>query len=1003
MDLLFRWARRPFERTPEARLSLWPVVKRNPKESLCSEVLEDLPDDPEIDTFLFQQLSNLPYRDQARIWLRRRGRCLRQDLVQAAVGGSEEDLRVLARLDPVAAGKVLEQLGAQKKHRTLVLAVKVQLNPARIDLRQRLETILANAHANVDDRLVACNTLSLISWPEQLTFMRKLGAVPIDSKHPAFLGPWVKSDPDRWVPVMKSWLNDTNPNLQKQAVGALVQFHGENHREDALRALLPWLSDARWPIGHERLRLIQSLDRFECPEAVPSLIQIVSGRGDDYERSYAAVTLAHYRDPSAIPAMRQAFLEQTGGHHREHYLQGLVACGAYPLDVQAKAVEGYAQLLLRYGSQARYGDNLLEGDEITALGAFLGRARGDCEPSSALVEALGRRIAALRNENPPLARQLEEVVCDWDTSAVDTFLQAQVVSDQADATLLAEAWTRRGRLDAAVLRSVLTSQGERAGICAALLGESGAWIDSPDASAANALLAMARLGRLPLPLESVKRRHLDPVTQKAADAYLTALDSPQARALLPGQVFGSSGGELEKFTPAMEKQLQDQLQADPDLDEVFALFTTGYYESYGHFFVFRRGNDCTFRWAGGGPSVRERHLSAEEWRELNNFVQSRQVDSWPKLNEVSGHSAEYQYFHLTRSGGARVYCWSPRPEGEQKRYWEMTELFKKLSRGPMQLRHAAVDAVPGASIVFDSAARHLEVVSVFGDHSGPAVKLTSPIHLDPAMLRSEAFLSFGLKPGGGGWYDLKWKKRAAPEGLPKDDSSDIPRDDTYHNRPSWMCETGAGRVRALSHDGYQGLYLTSSGRKPKKLAEGWFSCPVVSPDGRWVIASRADGDWASPNPVIRLDLMTGTLTVVNIAPADNLVCLTHIPQRGFLVRSAKNEDDELDTKSKGPAEPAYFLVDPSSGGVTPVSGEFSPLLGLGDRGLQPTGVPGEFYAVRAHKDGTELGTYRPDSFEFHGLRVYPKLHVDSDQVWIDRENKKLYVSTGGNLLEFPGP
>lgn len=38
---------------------------------------------------------------------------------------------------------------------------------------------------------------------------------------------------------------------------------------------------------------------------------IVSSRGDEHERSYAAVTLGHYRDPRAIPAMRQAFLEQT--------------------------------------------------------------------------------------------------------------------------------------------------------------------------------------------------------------------------------------------------------------------------------------------------------------------------------------------------------------------------------------------------------------------------------------------------------------------------------------------------------------------------------------------------------------------------------------------------------------------------------------------------------------------------------------------------------------------
>lgn len=1005
---LFRWAR-SFSRTPQDRIALWPAVKRNVTDSLCSEVLDDLPDEPEVDSFFLNQLSKLEYRDRARVWLRRRGRCLRQDLVQAAAAAEEEDLRALARLDPAAARKVIDRLRTQTSHRMLVLAVEVQMDPARADLRRRLEAVAVDARASADARLLACRTLSIISWPEQLQFMRKLGSVPGDglphtgSSSTAFLAEWVKEDPDRWVPVMIKWLNDPNRQVHNHAVNALAQFHGENHREDALRALLPWLSDPRWANGRNRLRLIQSLDRFECPEAIPGLIQIVSSRGDDSERSYAAVTLGHYRDPRAIPAMRQAFLEQTNAHHRERYLQGLIACGAYPLEAQVKAVEGYAQLLIRHGDQARYGDDLLEGEELTALGAFLGRRRGDDAPSDALVDALGNRIMVLRKENSPLAKQLEELMCDWRFPAVDAFLQAQVASDQADGILLAEAWSRRARLDARVLRAGQAGRGEQAGICAALLGEPGGLLDGNDTAAANALLAMARLGRLPLPFESVKRRHLDPATQKSAEAYLVALDSPEARALLSGRIFGSSGGELKKFTPALERQLQEQLQAHPELDEVFALFTTGYYESYGHFFVFRKGEETVFRWTAGGSTARERPLSAEEWRGFKHFVQSREVDTWPKLNDVAGHSAEYQYFHLTRQGGARVYCWSPAPTGEQQRYWELTQLFKKLSIGPMQLRHAAVDANPGARVIFDSAERHLEVLEIFGDRAGPAVKLAAPLQLDPAMLRSEAFQRFNLKPGGGAWFDLKWQKRAAPQGLPRDDSSDVTKDDAYLNSPAWRCQTSQGRVRALSHGSYRGLYLTRPGRKPRKLADGWFAFPVVSTDGRWVVVSKADGNWASPNPLVRLDLTTGKFTVVDIPPADDLTCVAYIPQRGFLARAAKNEDAQLDPKSKGPDKPSYSLINPSTGAVTPISGEFSPLQGLGERPLQPTSVPGEFYAARPHTDGTELGIYCPHSFEFRPLRVYPELRVSSGQIWVDTDAKKLYVCTGRNLLEFPAP
>lgn len=400
---IFRWARSPFKRTQDTRLTLWPAVKRNPTITICSEVLKDLPDDPEVDAFFYSQLSQLPYAEKARVWLRRRGRFLRDELIQAATQASDEDLRILARLDPAAARKVLDKLGTLAPHQMLVLAVEVQMDPARVDLRRRLETVATDAHAPADHRQMASHTLSSISWPGQLQFMRNLAKIPGNSY---ILEDWAKSDPDRWVPVLKTWLSDKDLQLHNLAVDALLEFHGEDHREDALRALLPWLSNARWSNSRGRLLLIQSLDRFECPEAVPDLIQIVSSPGDDYERSYAAVTLAHYRDPRAVPAMRQAFLEQTRAHHREHYLQGLIACGAYPLEMQAKAVEVYAQLLLRHGEQARYTDKLLEGDELTALGAFLGRAWSADFRTTALVAVVNHLTA--KNSRTPLACKVSD-------------------------------------------------------------------------------------------------------------------------------------------------------------------------------------------------------------------------------------------------------------------------------------------------------------------------------------------------------------------------------------------------------------------------------------------------------------------------------------------------------------------------------------------------------------------------------------------------------------------
>lgn len=307
-----------------------------------------------------------------------------------------------------------------------------------------------------------------------------------------------------------------------------------------------------------------------------------------------------------------------------------------------------------------------------------------------------------------------------------------------------------------------------------------------------------------------------------------------------------------------------------------------------------------------------------------------------------------------------------------------------------------MDEIPEAQVLLDSESRHVEATEVFGDGAGVAIKVTAPMQLEPALLRSDAFRRFGLKPGGGAWYSQGMNRRAAPEGLLVDDHSDLSNEDLNLNSPSWACQTPNGRVRVID----RGLFLVDVKKRRRKLAEGVYGNPIVSADGRWVLVAKAEENWGPPNSLVRLDLKTGKGSLVDIDPADNLDCLAFVPERGFLVRSVKDETP-YHNLSRGPDTPQYNLVDPETGKVQPIAGEFGPYVHRQTRAWQPTGQPGQYWAARTTEKGTEVGRYTASDFAFTPVRTYPRVFVDSSQIWIDEPNHHAYICVSGDLLELP--
>jgi HEAT repeat protein len=81
---------------------------------------------------------------------------------------------------------------------------------------------------------------------------------------------------------------------------------------------------------------MQKMDEVEVPESVPGLIRIVEHDGGSFA-SYAARSLAHYKDPRGVPALKKTLAEEDDENYRHNILRGLIAFGGLS-EVLARAL-----------------------------------------------------------------------------------------------------------------------------------------------------------------------------------------------------------------------------------------------------------------------------------------------------------------------------------------------------------------------------------------------------------------------------------------------------------------------------------------------------------------------------------------------------------------------------------------------------------------------------------------------------------------------------------------
>src|SRR5262249_53532294 len=146
-----------------------------------------------------------------------------------------------------------------------------------------------------------------------------------------------------------------------------------------------------------------------------------------------------------------------------------------------------------------------------------------------------------------------------------------------------------------------------------------------DEGAAAMLLAAARLGRVPLPLEAVGKLMNGPAgtVATAAERYLLADDGAEARKLVLAKHKGEIlvlGGRMSYDPGHYSYQTLDKgietlrvrMRATGGPDEIFALTGTGYWGGPGGLTIEVKGTEATLILRAAPGRTRQRKLSAAE-------------------------------------------------------------------------------------------------------------------------------------------------------------------------------------------------------------------------------------------------------------------------------------------------------------------------------------------------------------------------------------------------------
>jgi len=394
-----------------------------------------------------------------------------------------------------------------------------------------------------------------------------------------------------------------------------------------------------------------------------------------------------------------------------------------------------------------------------------------------------------------------------------------------------------------------------------------------------------------------------------------------------------------------------------------------------------------------------RALSPVELQGLGALTEDGMLDEVPALLAPGfGASEECEFVRIDKNGGRRVYAsklihlyyFDAWPLTNRTPHQALDSLLRRLKEtGTFELRYALKEKISDLEVVSADDSHPVRQVAAEG---GEVRVLVKDKEQDRDAIRN------GARDDSENWHALDQSKIGGLSDQPKtcetlDDQQDLPQTmrSLHTSTRLWEIRAGSDVVRRVEWGDQEGLWLCRTGHEPRLIARGFYFNPVVTPDGRWlVVVKRSNGE----DSLVRIELRTNREARVDIdnfyyplaiVPGTNKVLFGH---------DSKNNRSE------------HRLLDPATGAIEPVDGEFAPIEHQQDRALQPVAGMRDYYwaAIPDFKAKlTRVGRYDAHSFKFTSVRELPSIMFTSNVMWVDESAGKLYIAYNGHLLAVAFP
>jgi HEAT repeat protein len=826
---------------------------------------------------------------------------------------------------------------------------------------------------------------------------------------------------DRWLPIVSNLVGHNHRTVHKAAVRCLLGFLGnkyndEKKKKEIAQKLIPCLTEPNWTTKEDRSEFIRRLTGLKMPELTPGLIWILDYDEDPFNRLAAAEALTKYRDQRANPALRRALEKEENEYRRKTIVTALAECGGFSDDEMAEAVEAYARVVVTEKGkkeilEIKYG----ESDISLPLKVSIGRILDDSETIQAnegLAVGLIERAKALRATEPTVAREILRVIEDSPLLAVEFNLVERIGEGWADVDSIARALEKRDALGmsaGAELYGMVKQGGYVAGVAMAIHNDEREWkaaLEGRDAKAQLALLACSRYLRDKLPIKLVSRL-LDSQNRalaKAAESYLEVEDSAEARKLIlarhPGEAYilGEIRGIYATRTVrSWEDPLRKEIRGGNGLEAIYAVGRQGMASNFTGVIIRIRGGkaEISVHETEGRRNIR--WLTNAEFEELMSFTSRQEIeDLGPQSYFQDGIILlNYEYLRLTREGGRRIMLddLGPGPKNSTL-HEELSGLFYRLCiSGEFTARYNIEDKIPGVEVVFaDKTQSVLRVCAEDGEIRTLIEGKSAENRLGATKDEPEWREFSSGKPG-----DVRGEPSACR--ILNATSSAMKTATVISPNPFGQPAQSDGLMFYAASGEDDGIWKAEPGMEPVKIVSGNYYRPVITPDGKWLVAIKLVIEKGMTiNQWIRRNLRSGQEFVVT--------SLRNSPNHRAEYVAAHGKVLVLnDGYAKAAPENESFLLDPETGTIQPVKGEFRPLIDSVSRAPQSAGAPNLFWAAIYDwgKKETKFGRYDTKNFVFTHLLEIPELRLRSDDIWVDSDVGKIWFVYQGHLLRLPLP